>query len=46
MSVIHILRDGTRVNDITGRVVRVEDAEPLYRLVYDMSLQKKKEVAV
>lgn len=31
--VIHILKDGTVVNDITGHIVRVEDAGPLYDLI-------------
>ena len=31
--VYHILKDGTRVNDIKGRVVRYEEARPLYNLV-------------
>lgn len=34
MGVIHILRDGTVLKDITGHVVRVEDAEPLYQLIH------------
>lgn len=33
MAVIHILKDGSVVKDITGHVVRVEDAGPLYRLI-------------
>lgn len=33
MSVVHILKDGTRLNDITGHVVRLEDAESLYRFL-------------
>lgn len=33
MRVIHILKDGSRVVDITGHVVRVEDAGPLYQLI-------------
>lgn len=31
--VYHILRDGTVKTDITGHVVKVEDAEPVYRLL-------------
>lgn len=31
--VVHILKDGSIVTDITGHVVRIEDAEPLYRLI-------------
>lgn len=33
MGVIHILKDGSIVKDITGHVVRVEDAGPLYQLI-------------
>lgn len=33
MGVIHILRDGSVVKDITGHVVRMEDARPLYDLI-------------
>ena len=29
----HILRDGTVLNDITGHVVKVEDAETVYTLI-------------
>lgn len=31
--VYHILKDGTRVKDINGRIVRYEEAKPLYNLV-------------
>jgi hypothetical protein len=34
MRVIHILKDGSRVDDITGRVVRMEDAETLYKMIH------------
>lgn len=37
MGVVHILKDGSVVKDITGRVVRVEDAGPLYRLIDNMN---------
>lgn len=33
MAVIHILRDGSVVKDITGHVVKMEDALPLYQLI-------------
>ena len=33
MGVVHILKDGSIVKDITGHVVRVEDAGPLYQLI-------------
>ena len=31
--VIHYLKDGTRVEDITGHVVRVQEAEVVYNLM-------------
>lgn len=33
MAVIHILKDGSVVKDITGHVVQVKDALPLYQLI-------------
>ena len=45
MAVIHVLKDGTRVDDITGHVVKVKDASQLYRLMRDLNSRpsKKKE---
>lgn len=37
MSVIHILKDGTRVDSIRGHVVKFEDAEPLYRMIQSIN---------
>ena len=37
MAVYHYLKDGSRVDDITGHVVKMEDAEPLYHLMKRMS---------
>lgn len=31
--VIHVLKDGTRVDDIAGYIVRISDAEPVYNLM-------------
>ena len=45
MAVFHVLKDGSRPADITGHIVRVEDAEPLYRLIRDINVkgsEKKK----
>lgn len=42
MAVYHILKDGTTVDDITGHVVRMEDAPALYELM--ASLSKKKTI--
>lgn len=33
MAVYHILKDGSRPEDISGHVVKIEDAEPLYRML-------------
>lgn len=37
MPVIHILKDGSRVSDLKGHVVKIADAEPLYRLLHSMN---------
>lgn len=39
MAVIHILKDGSRIHDIRGHVIRLEDADPLYRFIH--SINKK-----
>ena len=31
--VIHILSDGSVVDDISGRIIQVEDARPIYDLI-------------
>ena len=36
MKVVHVLKDGTRVDDISGHIVRLSDAEPLYRLMANL----------
>ena len=33
MSVIHILKNGSIVKDITGHVIKMEDAKTLYQLI-------------
>lgn len=43
MAVIHILKDGSIVRDITGHVVRMEDAEPLYQLIDTINRQGSRE---
>lgn len=40
MSVIHILKDGSRPTDITGHIVRLEDSSPLYRLIHSINRKK------
>lgn len=48
MGVIHILKDGTILEDITGHVVRIEDAGPLYDLIDKINREgsRKNEVRV
>jgi hypothetical protein len=41
MAVYHVLKDGSRPKDITGHVVRMDDAEPLYRLLDSFSQKIK-----
>lgn len=46
MKVFHILKDGSRPTDITGHVVRLNEADPLYRLLHSINRprsQAKKE---
>ena len=38
--VIHILNDGSQVADITGRVVRLEDAGPVYSLIRKINRER------
>lgn len=42
MGVIHILKDGSRVDDITGHVVKMEDAELLYRFLHSRNRKGSK----
>lgn len=46
MAVIHILRDGSIVKDITGHVVRMEDAGPLYDLIDRINREGSKKKTV
>lgn len=40
--VYHVLADGTVTKDITGRVVKISDAEALYSLMSKISNRKQK----
>jgi methyl coenzyme M reductase gamma subunit len=40
--IYHILRDGSRPTDITGHVVKLEDATPLYRYLRDLTYERNK----
>ena len=42
--VYHVGKDGTITKDITGRVVKLSEAETLYQLMYKMSNKKSKDV--
>lgn len=42
MRVIHILKDGSEVEDITGRVVKVDDAGTLYSLIREINRKSEK----
>lgn len=37
MRVIHILKDGSQIEDITGHVVKMEDAGLLYNLIHEIN---------
>ena len=38
--VIHILKDGTKPKDITGHVVKYEDAKTVYQLISNINSKK------
>ena len=42
--VYHVLADGTITKDITGRVVKMSDAETLYQFMSGLKPHKDKEV--
>lgn len=42
MRVIHILKDGSEVEDITGRVVKMDDAGTLYSLIREINRKSGK----
>jgi hypothetical protein len=37
MRVIHYLKDGSRIEDITGHVVKMEDAATLYNMIRELN---------
>jgi hypothetical protein len=37
MSVYHVLKDGSKPTDITGHIVRTEDAYPLYQFLHSIN---------
>lgn len=44
MRVIHVLKDGSEVEDITGHVVRVKDAETLYSLIREINRKSDEKI--
>ena len=45
MSVIHILKDGSQVKDITGHVVKMSDAKELYTLLESINSKRSQKAA-
>ena len=45
MAVYHVLKDGTKVKDISGHVVKKADAESVYRLMAEMNKRAVKKEA-
>ena len=37
MAVIHVLKDGSQVASIEGYVVKMADADPLYRFIHSIN---------
>lgn len=42
MRVHHVLKDGTRVDDITGRVVQMDQCKGVYDLMIELNRRKKR----
>lgn len=40
--VYHVMRDGSVKTDITGHIVRIKDAEPVYRLLDSINEKRVK----
>lgn len=43
MRIIHVLKDGREVNDLTGHVVKMEDAGSLYSMIRAINCKSEKE---
>ena len=41
MAIRHVLRDGTVLNDITGHVVKMEDAQVVYAILDKINERKR-----
>ena len=46
--VYHVMKDGSRPTDITGRVIRMEDAPTFYQVIHNIKKKsnRKKKVKV
>lgn len=42
MGVTHVLRDGTVLNDINGKVVRIKDAKQVYVLIEKINARENR----
>lgn len=40
--IIHILKDGTRLEDISGHIVRIQEAETVYKLMDSINSRRVK----
>lgn len=45
MAVFHVLKDGTRVDSIEGRIVKMADAKRLYAVIDTFTQKEKKKDA-
>lgn len=43
MTIHHILKDGTKVPDITGHVIKADEHETLYQVINKINERKKHE---
>lgn len=44
MRVIHVLKDGSEIDDITGHVVKMDDAGTLYSLIREINRKSEKKI--
>lgn len=44
MAVYHVLKDGTKLNDITGYVVKYSEVPAVYDLIHKMNQRKSKNI--
>lgn len=44
MMIRHVLKDGTELQDITGHIVRMKDAEQFYDLLDAINSENRKEI--